>query len=271
MAVRLSIVFIVVYLLTVIAFLPLRYVLSFIDLPQSLKVDINSGSVWKGEGHILIEAEDAQFDFDIAWRTCLSKAFPFYGNCFALQNQHIKLRAKLVGIPQEELLIQSVNGRLDLSLSQDLLRKNAPLVAFVKPQGQVDINLDRLSYSIVDNKPLSWQGNIEVSSLSVFNIQLPDIVGQLTQAPFSSQNPREVLFADQTLPTFRLSGGDEKLGFTSQGQFLPDKQVKVASEFTVLDNSLRSAIQAITTRRQGNKYFWEYQGPYGLDEGILAD
>ncbi len=268
---KLAIVFGFVYFLTLILFFPMRYVLSWIDTPSFLTVEVASGSIWKGSGSINLKTLETEIPLDISWRACLAESFPFYSNCFSLTNRHLKLSGKLVGVPVEELLVHGLNGQIDFAGMTDLAKEIVPLIVFANPQGKAQLDLDKLQYSIVDNRPLSWQGNIEILGLSVFGVSIPDIIAQLNQAPFVSQSAREVLFAEQDLPSFRFGGGDERLGIQGEGQFLPDRQVKVAIESTVLENSLRPALETIAGRRQGNKYFWEYQGEYSLDKNILTD
>lgn len=268
---RLAIVFGIIYFVTLILFLPMRYVLRWVDVPSPLTIEVQSGSVWKGAGHITIEALETRIGLDLTWRACLSRSFPFYSNCVTLANRDLKLSGKLVGFPAENLLIQALNGRIELAGMAGLIKEAVPLIVFANPQGEARFEIADFRYSLVDNRPLAWKGNIEILSLVIFGVSLPAIVAQLHQAPFASQNAREVLFANQDLPSFRFTGGNEKLGVQGEGQFLPDNQVKVAVESTVLDNSLRPALEVIASRRQGNKYFWEYQGDYSLSKNTLTD
>lgn len=269
--VKLAIVFGVVYFLTLILFFPMRYVVSWIDIPSFLTIEVRSGSIWKGSGYINLKVLETEISLDISWRACLAKSFPFYSNCFTLTSRDLELSGKLVGVPMEKLLIHSLNGQISFIGMTDLIKGIVPLIVFANPQGEAQLDLDKFQYSIVDNRPLAWQGNIEILGLTIFGVLIPDIIAQLNQAPFVSQNAREVLFAEQDLPSFRFGGGDERLGIQGEGQFLPDRQVKVAIESTVLENSLRPALETIAGRREGNKYFWEYQGEYSLDKNTLAD
>lgn len=271
MRLRLIIIFLCVYVLTLIAFLPLRYALMLVDLPPSVHIDIEGGSIWKGHGHIRVDIANKPLAFDVSWRTCLSRQFPFYSNCLTLSDKGIKLAGRLIGIPREQLSAQSIVGRADMVFLSDFLGRDAPLITFVNPQGKLNLELSKLRYSIEENRLLAWEGTVALADIHFFNVKIPDVVGQLTQEPFISKQAREVLFSDQDLPTMRFGGGDRKLGIVSQGQFLPDRQIKLSAELTVFDNSLRPVIQAFSTHREGNKYFWEYQGSYDLAKNFLRD
>ena len=271
MKVRLVIIFVCVYLISLIFFLPVRYILRFVELPAGVEMNIERGSIWKGKGIVKIEFPQQPLEFELAWRTCFSKIFPFYGNCLELNTRGMVLRGTLVGIPSEDVRIRSSAGQADIQFFADILSNLNPIVKLAKPQGSVDINVKNLHYSLAEGTVLAWEGIVEMKDVLFFGVEVPDITGQLTQEPFISQQERAAPLAGQDLPTMRFRGGDKRLGIATVGQFLPDKQIKLDTELTVLDNSLRPAIQAFANRKEGNKYFWEYQGPYGITKNLLTD
>ena len=247
--------------------LPAKFILSMVNVPDKLDIRINNGNIWKGNANVFWNnSPNTGADFFItSWHLCLGSSFPFIAYCLELRGDDKDSSGKLVGIPGDQIVLESLMTQVQIApiiagLPGNI---NSELLRFSRLRGNADVNIRRINYDLKNHLPISWDGEIIISSSGFFNIDLPVIKVAMTQENFISRTEQSESLIKNKLPTLRISGSDETMDIVGEVQILPKGQIKVNSQITAKNELVSRTFAPIANNREGNKFFWSYQGAIG--------
>ncbi len=260
------------FLVAGVLLFPAKFILPMVDVPDKLDIRVNNGNIWKGNANIFWNnSPNTGTDFFIAsWHLCLGRSFPFIAYCWELKEDDKDSSGKLVGIPGNEIILESLMTQVQIApiIAEMSGNLNSELLKFSRLRGNADVNIRRINYDLQNQLPISWDGEIIISSSGFFNIDLPVIKIAMTQENFISRTEQNESLIKNKLPTLRISGSDETMDIVGEVQILPQGQIKVNSQITAKNELVSRTFAPIANNREGNKFFWSYQGAIGSSQEL---
>lgn len=258
------IVYLSLFVVIAIFLIPARFVLAMVDMPSNLDIKVNHGNMWRGHANILwTPGPTKKTDlYLLSWKICLGRSLPFIAYCWKLEGASADSSGRLVGIPADIILLERLQTELELApiievFSDEL---DSKLLTISKLRGKAKINIRELRYNLQNNIPLSWNGEIIISQGGFFNVDFPEIKLAMTQEQFISHVEQKSAAITDTLPTIRLSASGDTMDISGDIQILPQKEIKLDLQIIAKNQLVSQTFTPIATNREGNKFFWTYQG-----------
>ncbi|MBE8182903.1 MAG: hypothetical protein HAW61_05210 [Candidatus Portiera sp.] len=255
--------------ISVVLLMPVSILINTIGLPEGVNLNVHRGNIWQGSANVYFN-RDANNDkaatsetqvLLMDWQLCAGGSFPFISYCLDIKSSGNQHSVKIVGFPGDELTLENIKSKLDISvIAQQLQVKN---LALLKVRGSLNIAMDKLELDLLENTPILWDGRITLDSGGFFNVDFPQIVLLMRQQSFISRGETNQAFGNDKLPTIIIQGNDDTMTIDGTLQILPDKQVKLNLEILARTELVEQTFAPLATNRDGRKLFITYQGPLG--------
>ncbi len=241
--------------------MPAGIIVNSIELPDSISVKVNRGSIWKGAASVYARASAESSESRVIlvdWRMCLSGSFPFISYCLNIQEGGNTHSVKVVGVPGSEIVLEDLKSTLPIT--EIIKQMQSGNLALLRLRGSLNIDLDRLVFDTVNQVPVEWSGRITLESGGFFNVDFPQLVFRMSQQSFISRSESSQSFGSNELPTIILQGADDTMTLDGNLQVLPDMQVKLNLEILARTELVEKTFAPLATNREGRKLFISYQG-----------